>query len=510
MMNKRLYLIIMVLLTGLGVQAQQIVYSEAEKDDSHRINFEVIGKMGNNFLIYKSNRSRHWVSVLDNEMLPVAKKNFDFLPNGDRVINVDIVPYPSFFYVIYQYQRKGIVYCEAARLNEVGDKIGDVMLLDTTRIGYNADNKIYTTVTSEDKSKILLYKINSKDKKLFRLTTRLLDDNLQTLQLSRLTVPMEERDYYLGEFTVDNDGDLFFARFNRLSNESISKVDLIQKPAMEETLIERQVNIEGIYLDDIKAKADNVNKRLVLVSFYNKTKRGNIEGYYLYVWDKKSGQVIREKALAFSEALRKEAKGNTSIKAAFDDNFIKNIILKGDGGFIIASEAAYTSSRGGGAWNRWNYWGSPFMRPFDYYYYSPYYYNSYWGGMNRWGNNNDNVRYQADNITISSFDSQGNNEWNNVITKEQFNDQSDNLLSYQLFITGGQLHFLFNTLETKAQLLSDFTVSPEGEMKRNPTLKNLDRGREFMPRYGKQVGRNQMIIPCLYRNYICFAKVDFN
>lgn len=507
-MNKRLYLLLIIMLAGFGVRAQQIVYSEAEKDDSHRINFEVVGKLGNNFIIYKSNRSRHWVSVLNNDMQPVARKNFDFLPNGDRVINVDIIPYASFFYVIYQYQRKGIVYCEAARLNETGDKIGDVMLLDTTRIGYTSDNKIYTTLYSEDKSKIVLYKINSKNKKMFQLTTRLLDDNLQTIKLSRLGVPMEERDYYLGEFTVDNDGDLFFARFNRLSNESISKVDFIQKPAMADELVERPVNIEGIYLDDIKNKADNINKRMVMVSFYNKTKRGNIEGYYLYVWDKKTNTVIREKALAFSENLRKEAKGNTSSKAAFDDNFIKNIILKGDGGFIIASESAYTSSRGGG-WNRWNYWGSPFMRPFDYYYYSPFYSNAYWG-LNRWGNNGDNVRYQADNITISSFDSQGNNEWNNVITKEQFNDQSDNLLSYQLFNTGGQLHFLFNTLESKAQLLSDFTVSPEGEMKRNPTLKNLDRGREFMPRYGKQVARNQMIIPCLYRNYICFAKVDYN
>ena len=31
--------------------------------------------------------------------------------------------------------------------------------------------------------------------------------------------------------------------------------------------------------------------------------------------------------------------------------------------------------------------------------------------------------------------------------EEQFDDQSDDLLSYQMIITGGQAHFLFNNLE---------------------------------------------------------------
>ena len=90
------------------------------------------------------------------------------------------------------------------------------------------------------------------------------------------------------------------------------------------------------------------------------------------------------------------------------------------GGFIISSEAYYTSSRGGD-WNRWNnLYGSPYMRSYDYYYYSPYSYNNYWG--NRW-NSGQSVRYQADNIAILSFDKNGKREWSSVITKEQFDDQ---------------------------------------------------------------------------------------
>jgi hypothetical protein len=75
---------------------------------------------------------------------------------------------------------------------------------------------------------------------------------------------------------------------------------------------------------------------------------------------------------------------------------------------------------------------------------------------------------------------------------------------------GGQIHFLFNQEERRTQLLSDFSVNASGELNRNPTLRNLDKGYEFMPKYAKQVSSRQMIIPCFRNNYICFAKLEYN
>jgi hypothetical protein len=215
-----------------------------------------------------------------------------------------------------------------------------------------------------------------------------------------------------------------------------------------------------------------------------------------------------EDTITFSEELRKEAKGNSNTKMAFNDYFIRNIITKRDGGFIIGSEAYYTSSRGN-TWNRWNYLnGYPYMRPIDYYYYSGYYSN--WWNSRAYDNTFSNVRYQADNIVVMSFDKSGNREWTNVINKEQFDDQTDDLLSYQVMNTGGQLHVLFNNMERRVQLLNDFTITPDGKINHNPTLHSLDKGYEFMPKYAKQVSAKQIIVPCLYRNYICFAKIDYN
>jgi hypothetical protein len=121
------------------------------------------------------------------------------------------------------------------------------------------------------------------------------------------------------------------------------------------------------------------------------------------------------------------------------------------------------------------------------------------------------VRYYADNIVILSFSKEGKNEWSNVIRKEQYDEDSDDKLSYQVMNTGSGLHFLFNVPERRNLLLTDYELLPGGKINRNPTLKNLDKGYEFMAKYGKQVGARQMIIPCLYRsNYICFAKLEYN
>jgi len=75
--------------------------------------------------------------------------------------------------------------------------------------------------------------------------------------------------------------------------------------------------------------------------------------------------------------------------------------------------------------------------------------------------------------------------------------------------TGGDIHLLFNLFERRVLMLNDQSITPDGKVSRNPTLKNLDKGYEFMARYGKQVAGKQMIVPCWYRNYLCFAKIDF-
>lgn len=494
------------LFVAQGALAQKIVYSEPEKDDSRRMNFEIIGKVSGNFLIYKNVRNSNFVAVYNNEMEQIGKEELDYLP-GERVINVDFFPYQDFSYMVYQYQKKNVVYCNAVKLDGNGKKISDIISLDTSHIGFNASNKIYSAISSEDKSRLMVFKINSRNKSKYIITTVLLDNTLRELKRSRFLMPMEEHDDYIDEFNLDNDGGLVFTKFNRNTNETIVSTELMWKQAESDTVHSVMVDHKDIFLDDVHIKVDNANKRYFLTSFYYRQKRGNIEGFYFYVWDKGSRTPVLRNSVVLGEELRKEAKGDANSKMAFNDYFIRNVIVKRDGGFIINTESYYTSSRMRN-WNRWNYlYGMPY-NTYDYYTtYSPLY-STWW-----WRNRNDNaqsVRYHADNLTILSFNKDGQLEWNNVIHKEQYDDEGDDRVSYQLANTGGQLHYIFNLDEKRTLLLNDFTLSPDGQINHNPTLKNLDKGYEFLPRYGKQVSSYQLVLPCFYRNFICFAKIEFN
>jgi hypothetical protein len=143
--------------------------------------------------------------------------------------------------------------------------------------------------------------------------------------------------------------------------------------------------------------------------------------------------------------------------------------------------------------------------PYYYSPYSPWYYNPWYNN----NNNNQGNRYHYDNVAVLSLDDEGNLLWSNFVHKSQYDDGEDLYLSYMMVNIGSELRFLYNELDRRNYIMTDVGVEPDGQSNRKPTLRNLDKGFTWMPRYGKQISARSVLIPCVYRNYICFAKVDF-
>lgn len=491
---------------ALSAFSQQITYSQPESNDIRTLNFEIIGKINGNFLIFKNLRNTNAISVYDNSMRLKDRIDLRFMP--DKTLNVDFVTYPDFAWLIYQYQKRNILYCMAVKINGDGKLLTDPVQLDTTSISFFADNKIYSTVSSEDKSKIIIYKIQRKNER-FNFTTLLFNDSLQLLHKSRIETSYEDKKDIFSDFFADNNGNFVFTRGNRSSSRDfIQQLDLIIKHPQADTFSLHTLDLSGKYLDEIKLKVDNVNQHYLINSLYYERKRGNVEGLYTAVWDQGNHRIISENFAQLGDSVRAMSKNDGANRVALNDFFIRDVILKKDGGFILTAEDYYTQSRSN-PWNRYDYlYGYPTFSPYYYNYYSPYSYG-YYGRPGYFYNSNSQSRYYYNNVLIMNLDKAGKLEWSNVIHKSQFDDGSDNYLSYALMLAGGQLHFLFNELERRNQLINDQSVSASGQITRNPPLRSLDRGYEFMPRYAKQVSATQIIVPCSYRNYICFAKIEY-
>jgi hypothetical protein len=438
----------------------------------------------------------------------VERVNMDFLP--DKLINSDIIPYKDYFYFIYQYQRKNIVRCMAARMNGDGKIVGEPILLDTTAISFFANNKLYNVLYSEDKQRIALYKINSRDEQQYIFTCRLFDVSLNLLSNYTASIPMRAHNDFLTEFTLDNEGWMAFVKAaGNSQTNNIQDVSLMVKDPNSNNISTYSLDIAKLFLDDIRVKVDNRNKHFLVAAFYSKQRRGNIDGLYCVLWDKNNSSLLATKQIPFNDELKSNAKSEGSSRTAFNDYFLQNIVMRKDGGYAIAAEAAYSSNRGVYN-NRWDYmYNSPYWYNSNSYLYgSPYGYY-YYPWMSPYGYGSQSTRYYADNIAILSFDSAANMEWASVISKSQYDDNTDNFIGYGTYITSGQVNFLFNQFEKRTLLLQAHSIDPQGKITRSPTLKELDRGYQFMPRYAKQVSSREVLLPCQYRNYLCFAKIEF-
>lgn len=506
----RLKLFILLVFLGLAgeMAAQNIYYSDPDRTDPKTLQFELIGKLGGRFLVYKSYRDQHFICAFDQNMRLLDKIKLPM--EGSRLLSTDFLVYPDFAWFFYQYYYRGTVIAAALKIDPSGNPVGKEILMDSTqRTSFSAANKIYSIINSENKQQIMLFKINTSNDRRHILTTCLFNKELTLQKRSVVPIEMPQSNDFLSEFTLFNDGEMACIRASGTSsNDNINKVTLIFKDPLWDALSMGELEIKGVYLDNIRVRADNINKHYVVTSLFSKMRRGNIDGLYYAVWDKTKHTEVMHATTLFSDELRADAKGDGSIKTAFNDFYINQVIMRRDGGFILSAESVYTSTRGGNL-NRWDYlYGSPFRMSTDYF---------LWGspnGLFPWGyngmfNTNNFTRYYAENIVVLSFDPTGKMEWSNVVRKSQFDDNTDDMIGYGLVNTGDQLHFLFNAYEKRIQILSDQSITSDGQLLRNPTLKNLDKGFEFMPRYAKQVGLRQVLVPCQFRGFICFAKIDF-
>ena len=222
-----------------------------------------------------------------------------------------------------------------------------------------------------------------------------------------------------------------------------------------------------------------------------------MDGFFCYLWDKTAKKEILNTNLTFSDDFRADAKDENSIKTALNDYYLKNIVMKKDGGFLITAEAAYQTTSSIDPYNRWNTFGG---------------FGGYGGGMynNPYNRIYTNVtHFNTDNVIMFSVDIRGKMEWSNVIRKSQQDDNTEDRISFNIANSGDKVHFIFNMQTKRGDYLTEQTISPEGQLTRSPGFKVMEKGYEFMPRHGKQTGIRQIVVPCLYRSYICFSKIDF-
>ncbi len=492
--------------------AQTIVYSEIEKSDTRNANFEILGKFGENFLIYKNINRRQDVTIYNNDMTIREIVKLDFV--SDKTSNINFVTYPDHFLMIWQFQRNNTIYCKAANMDGAGNIIGNVKDVDTTKVGLFSTTPSYDVTWSEDKKKILMYKVHSRNDE-YHVALKILNDSLTTLDSTRFSASFNDRREAFGDIQIDNDGTILFTKERQNSRpEYINALELNFRKLFQTGYSTTAITLEKEQLiEDARVKIDNLNRQYLINAFAYKKNNGNVRGIFTALVVRDSFALTKTAINMFDDSLIVKLSGRPDYRTAFDNFFMRNIILKKDGGFIIAAEEYYKQRRYGGAFDN-GYGPYGYFNPYNRYYssYSDYYLfnRGYYGYYRPYDyNNSRDIIYNYDDIISFSFTKDLKLQWNSIINKTTSDVETDNFLSFSNMNAGAEIHFLFLQKDNNKQIISHHALQPNGEITRYATLKSRENGYYFMPRLARQTGSRQMIVPCVVRNNIAFAKIDF-
>ena len=346
---KVFYTLIIFLGIGFSSTAQNVVYSKLKSFSKSQKppQFEIIGKVKDNLLIYQFDKS-HFIKVYDDEMNQINTVNLSFLPND--IGGLKFLNHSDFCYVVWEkIMNKTIVY-EYGKINNNGLLVGSVVSLDTIRLrnltGMDFYSKMFNFVISEDRSKIAVSKIGlSKD--TLEISSKVFDADFNILEKN--TVKLANHDpntNVFNDFLINNKGDIVYSFSNNLNGQLVNYFQIFVKKLNIKKLYAVELPIDKIHLVNPTITIDN-NKEEYLVNAYSVDTINNkkqIEGFYLakvsFNQSDEAKDILYAKRIPFT----KFPKNDTDFDL-FESNIFINkdsrAFMKKDGGYIVVTENNY-------------------------------------------------------------------------------------------------------------------------------------------------------------------------
>ncbi|HRN91567.1 MAG TPA: hypothetical protein PLE75_00285 [Ferruginibacter sp.] len=506
---KFLFYSLMVLLFPFTLKGQKLTFAEVLTDDRAEMNFEILGKQGNRYVIYKEWRNKHYLTFYNAAMEVDEHIRIKELP--DKTRGVDFISYPDKILMVYQFNDGKSFECAALEISNDGKVSADPVPLDAARVSSSSGDQIFSVFATEDKQKILIYKMLRSGDSL-TLTTRVFDAglNLQDIGVFKFSYNKDKESF--SDVAMSNDGHLAMAKqTSRTRKERASAMDLmVFKKGMDTFQIYPAV-LDGAYLDDVVIKTDNLNKRFVFNSLFSTEPRTLIAGLYNAAVPFDTSLPPLEALNSFPDSLRSRFNTGGSSQKAFEDLVMKQVVIKKDGGWLITAEENLTI-RTGRRYDRYDYmFSNPYRYDYYNYMYNPAFSRPFYRGYPGFYDPSlrNEFEYQSNNILMISYDPQLKANWDAVIPKRQNEYNTDQSVSFGVMNSGGMFHFLYGLRDRNSLSIGHTAVTPNGEINRFAPVQNRQRNYDFMPRYAKQVSYAGVIVPYQYNTRVGFALLEF-
>ncbi len=463
--------------------AQNVHYSTYDKFDYRNGDYSVVGITGGLLYTYRCDESGYYLDACDDSMNRIATVVLDFFP--EKIYQTKFVSYADKIIVLYQALESNKVVQYAVLLDEKGRMRTKPVTLGNTKTGlFGATRTYYSSVVSDNKKLLFIYSTDVKGES-FEVDGKWLDDNLTIVKHAHATFkadnPLQQ-----GEACMGNDSTVYFPAYCVNGVEKYADQYWFLKLRPSDSRFEPvELPLNDKYAAGGYLKIDNINNCVYFGGFYADKKNGSFTGLIFSRYDNASRKLTNNRFLPFDADLR-TASGARRPEKAFDNYLVKQIIIKNDGGFVMVSEIHYVATH------------STYNPPMGFY----SYYNPYSSSVVK--------EYHYNDIMALSYNAAGERQWASFIPKEQTSQEDGGLFSsYSFLNSGGTLAFMYNDFNNNHSRIQLSTIYADGRLNQHSFVPEGNDSPDWIPRAGKQVGGRVLVVPCIRKKQICFARVSF-
>ena len=436
--------------------------------------YDIIGKMGERFLLYREQTNKVEIQSFDMRMRQSWNKELKF--DHKRFDVVGMVPDRNNFSIIYHYRKKREEFLRIQKYDPAANMIDSATIIQyPTSFGEPAHQLIY----SEDKKKVLIYSIKNQN------DIKAISYDLKKKEiLWEANFKIDDSHFFNEhiELILNNKGVMYLvmSKDNRKNKIDEHNYLIYRCGANEDNIEAFKLPMESKLTFGVLFSYDNRNQALVAGGLYTSKNRNRAEGYFsIHIPDYDFGK-YRLSYNSFENQLISDLEGKT-IKdfKGLENVRIQDIVLRKDGGMLLMFERTKEYERRMASAGR----GDGLRFIVDYYY---------------------------DNVFIVAVHPDGTPHWNQILHKKQYS-QDDNAIfsSYFILKTPSQLRLLFNDDIKLESTVSEYVINSTGEYDRNSVMSTKNQEIKLRFRDAVQVASNELIIPSERRNRLKLVRVIF-
>ncbi len=442
--------------------------------------FDLVGQVGESLFVIKDKTEGSSIYIFDERMKLRYTKEIDLPRKRHQLLGT--VTNPEYFGAVFQYKQKGQSIVQVLKFDEAGELIDSATVKTYSKRPFAP---IPVLVQSQDRTKLAIW--NDEEEDLIEMTSfdlqlmePIWDDRISTGVLST------RKDLF--QVIMDNEGSTYaiFSKDNLRAKKIKNRFTILRRTKAGRESV--NVNLEGNLIFDSYFDIDNINNKITAVGLYDDKRTSRVKGSYFLSIPLRTPDSFTLTFNPFPTSTMGTIIGKEADETStFTDASVTELILRTDGGAVLVIEKQRI--------NKLTY-DPAFPR------------SAPARGSSLTPTNRAEFHY--DDIILASYTPSGKVEWEDILYKRQFS-RDDGGIQSSFFIMKNPkgIRFIYNDEIKNNTSVSEYTLNRKGDTERKNVLDTGGYNIKLLFKNGRQVNRNDIIIPSIRKRTLKLVRIRY-